>query len=109
MRTVCTICGAPERARGLCNAHYHRLKNERKPKNPCGCGCGGLTRFSFLHGHHTRLFTSEEQARRGRMNNGDAMRDTGGADWYRKVKGRHEHRRVAEAMLGRPLRGVPPA
>lgn len=37
------------------------------------------------------------------MNDGSALRDTGSADWYRKVLGRHEHRVVMEAHLGRKL------
>ena len=77
------------------------MKRERV--NTCGCGCGGLTAFRFVWGHHTRLFSAEEQARRGRQNNGDALRDKGNTDYYRKVKQRHEHRTVAEAKLGRPL------
>lgn len=34
----------------------------------------------------------------------EAQRGTGTADWYVKRNGRHEHRVVAEQMLGRPLR-----
>ena len=30
--------------------------------------------------------------------------DTGKTDWYRKVNGKHEHRTVAEQMLGRNLK-----
>ena len=77
--------------------------SKKKKTNFCGCGCGGLTGYTFVHGHHTRLFTREEQSRRGRMNNGDALRDRGDGLTYRKVKRRHEHRQVAEAMLGRAL------
>lgn len=95
-------CASPVRCKGLCNQHYHVLKAQRRMK-PCGCGCGELTSHTYKHGHHTRLFTSEEQTRRGRMNNGDKQRDPPGATWYRKVRGRHEHRIVAEQMLGRPL------
>jgi hypothetical protein len=80
-------------------------RDRRRPKvNLCGCGCGGLTGYTFVHGHHTRLFTSEEQARRGRQNDGSALRDTGVGKSYRKVGQRHEHRTVAEEKLGRPLR-----
>lgn len=71
--------------------------------NACGCGCGGLTAYRFVHGHHTRLFSSEEQARRGRQNDGSALRDRGEGKTYRKVGQRHEHRRVAESKLGRAL------
>lgn len=34
----------------------------------------------------------------------DALRDRGQGKTYRKLHGRHEHRVVAEQMLGRPLR-----
>lgn len=74
-----------------------------KKTNLCGCGCGGLTAYRFVHGHHTRLFSNEEQTRRGRQNTGDALRDSGEGKTYRKVGQRHEHRRVAEQLLGRPL------
>lgn len=38
------------------------------------------------------------------MNTGSALRDKGSKDWYRKVGGRHEHRLVMEAHIGRRLR-----
>jgi hypothetical protein len=95
-------CASPVRCKGLCNRHYHVLKVQRKHK-PCACGCGALTAYTFKHGHHTRLFTPAEQARRARMNDGSTQRDRGSGSWYRKVRGRHEHRRVMEAILGRAL------
>lgn len=97
-----TGCAAPTRCKGLCNKHYHDLKKMRKMK-PCACGCGCLTAYTYKHGHHTRLFSSEEQARRGRMNDGSKQRDRGSGRSYRKVFNRHEHRVVAEQMLGRAL------
>lgn len=102
---ICTVEGCESQVRcvGLCNKHYHVLKNSRKMK-PCGCGCGGLTSHTYLWGHHTRLFSAEEQSRRGRMNDGSALRDRGAGKSYRKVGGRHEHRIVAEQKLGRALR-----
>jgi len=104
MTRLCSIadCDSPVKARGLCNAHYHAARQQRKLK-PCACGCEELTAYSFKWGHHTRLFTSEEQARRGRQNDGSAQRDRGEGKTYRKVNQRHEHRRVAEAKLGRAL------
>jgi len=95
-------CENPVKAKGLCNKHYPKMVQARKAK-PCGCGCGQLTSYTFKHGHHTRLFTSAEQARRGRMNTGDALRGTGEGRTYRKRNQRHEHRIVAEQKLGRPL------
>jgi len=105
MTGICTAtgCTTPARCKGLCGKHYHILKQSRKLK-PCACGCGELTAYTFKHGHHTRQFPPEEQARRGRMNDGAALRDKGDGKTYRKVRQRHEHRAVAEQMLGRPLR-----
>lgn len=101
----CSVAGCTGsiHSRGKCHKHYRRDKAAERRVNPCGCGCGGLTEYEFVWGHHTRLFTSEEQARRGRQNNGDARRDPPGASWYRKVRGRHEHRVVVEQQIGRPL------
>lgn len=105
-KKLCTVegCERPFLAKGYCSRHYQLLvQKPRSAVNDCGCGCGEKTKFTFKWGHHTRLFTSEEQSRRGQMNDGSWKRDTGTADWYRKVRGRHEHRRVMEAILGRPL------
>ena len=96
-------CTSPVHAKGRCQKHYGWLKQERKLK-PCACGCGGLTAYTFKHGHHTRLLSREEQTRRGKMNSGKALLDRGIKDSYRKISQRHEHRTVAEKMLGRPLR-----
>jgi hypothetical protein len=89
----------------LCNRHYKqaRTKNALISANLCACGCGERTNYIFVWGHHTRLFSAEEQARRARMNDGSALRDRGAGKSYRKVGQRHEHRAVAEQMLGRPL------
>ena len=37
------------------------------------------------------------------MNDGSKQRDRGKCEGYRKVGGRHEHRRVMESVLGRKL------
>lgn len=39
-----------------------------------------------------------------RLKRGEMLRDTGKGKSYRKYLGRHEHRVIAELMLGRPLR-----
>ncbi|MCB0242280.1 MAG: HNH endonuclease [Anaerolineae bacterium] len=95
-------CQKVVRCKGLCNQHYHVLKQQRKLK-PCACGCGETTSYTYKHGHHTRLLSAEEQSRRGRLNTGEALRDTGAGVGYRKFGQRHEHRIVAERELGRPL------
>ena len=90
-------------SRRLCQKHYRRVLASEQRTNVCGCGCGELTAARYVWGHHTRLFSSEEQKRRAAFNDGSAKRDSGSGKSYRKVRGRHEHRRVAEQMLGRPL------
>ncbi|HAV4197776.1 TPA: HNH endonuclease [Acinetobacter baumannii] len=62
-----------------------------------------MSSYTYKHGHHTRMFSSEEQSRRGRMNDGSALRGTGQNRAYRKFRQRHEHRVVAEKKIGRPL------
>lgn len=39
-----------------------------------------------------------------RIKRSHAMRGTGEGKAYRKLLGKHEHRRIAEAILGRPLK-----
>lgn len=101
--TICPCGHAAAKYRKLCDRCRAAERELAARINPCGCGCGTLVSRRFEAGHQTRLFSSTEQARRGRQNNGDKQRDRGSADWYRKVRGRHEHRRVAETMLGREL------
>ncbi len=91
----------------MCKQHYKQTLYIEKTYGsfrPCKCGCGEKTQGEFVNGHNTRVLSRKEQRRRGRMNNGDAQRDRGQGEWYRKVRGRHEHRIEAEKMLGRKLR-----
>lgn len=66
----------------------------------CECGCGLPCNNRFVSGHNARLYTSEEQSRRGKLNYGVPK---GNSTYYRKIGGRHEHRIVMEKHLGRPL------
>ena len=70
---ICSFenCNSPIRCKGVCNKHYHTIKQLEKRK-PCACGCGEMTSYTYKHGHHTRMFSSEEQSRRGQMNDGSA-------------------------------------
>lgn len=72
---------------------------------PCECGCGRLALRRFVNGHNTRTLPVGEQSRRGRKNTGAVLAARGEATstYYRKRGQRHEHRTVAEQMLGRPL------
>ena len=83
-----------------------RAMSKHRPEkvNLCGCGCGGLTAYTFVWGHHTRLFSSAEQKRRGRMNTGEALLGRGSGTYYVKRNQRHEHRTIMEKHLGRKLR-----
>lgn len=62
----------------------------------CSRKCGLA---STLPADHNAKIARESARRRG-----DALRGTGRGATYRKLGGRHEHRVVAEAAIGRPLR-----
>ena len=99
---ICTAehCTATAKAKGLCNAHYH-ARRRLTPVNPCECGCGALALRRFINGHNIRVMPPEEQARRGTFS-GESRRGSGTVG-YIKLHQRHEHRRVAEQTVGRPL------
>lgn len=101
---ICRVCGKEYDgpSKDICKKCYNQ-SYYYKNMSLCKCGCGELAARDYKHGHHTRLFSSEEQSRRGRMNDGSKQRDPEGATSYRKIRGRHEHRIVAEKILGRPL------
>jgi hypothetical protein len=102
MICVCGKATVPKH-RKQCDGCRLRGYERARRVNPCECGCGALVSSRFKAGHQTRLLTKEEQSRRGRQNTGDKQRDRGSANWYRKVRGRHEHRIVAERKIGRSL------
>ena len=97
-------CGKPvPKSRKQCDGCRLRGYERARRVNPCACGCGALVSRTFKHGHQTRLFASEEQARRAHFNDGSTQRDRGTKDTYRKVGGSHEHRQIAERKIGRKL------
>lgn len=97
-------CDRPVHCWDFCDYHRARWQACMRKVNLCACGCGKRTEHTYCWGHHTRLFSPEEQGRRGRMNDGSKQRGRGEGKSYRKLRGRHEHRRVIEAAIGRRLR-----
>ena len=100
---ICSKCSKPVLAKGLCGMHYQRKAAKAREWRLCECGCGERTQGPrFVSGHNTRLLSPKEQGRRGRLCNG--VERTNSGNWYRKINYRHEHRVVAEKMLGRKLK-----
>ena len=62
MINICTIelCSSKVRAKNLCNKHYQQQSAVTKRTNKCGCGCEQLTKYTFVAGHHNKVFSSEE-------------------------------------------------
>lgn len=103
MTDLCIICDERPRQHGRKCRLCHNRQQYYKNLSPCECGCGEMVARRFAHGHQTRLLSSEEQTRRGRMNNGDKQRGRGSGKSYPKIRGRHAHRRVMEEKLDRKL------
>lgn len=76
-----------------CLARYRSKENPERPitKHP------HLSEYNRKHNAERMTLGVREKLSRARL-------DTGSADAYRKKNGRHEHRSVAEQVLGRPLR-----
>lgn len=71
-----------------CGASF--LRKNSRPARFCGHSCkAGFHGVAHMDGHQKAI--------------GAARRGTGRGDGYVKREGRHEHRVVAEQMLGRPL------
>jgi len=100
----CVDCGEPVHSTGRCKKHYKSWWH-KQPYKDCECGCGKKTKGRYAKGHHTRFFTNDEQRRRAKMNDGSTQRERGDltSTHYRKVRGQHEHRLVAEQKYGRVL------
>ena len=91
-----------------------------KKRTLCECGCGnpapianktstrdGTTKGEpsrFISGHNARLFSAEEQGRRGKFNATPWNKGTATLRSYKKDYGKHLHRTIAETALGRKLK-----
>lgn len=83
-----------------CGATFERYRGDMKgrpveARHYCTQQC-------WLRQHNTPE-RNAEAARKGAAARGDALRDRGEGKTYRKREGRHEHRVVAERILGRSL------
>lgn len=80
-----------------CGKTFERWPHEAKGRNWCSQSC------------HMKTMNAERNPTRWETENRDKEKhrarqlDTGEGKTYRKYYGRHEHRVVAEQMLGRPL------
>lgn len=121
--TICALdgCGRPFRAMGLCTMHYQRMKNHGSTDEPkrgyagaiCSVKeCQSVATDSGMCGKHAQrvrrygnpdFITSAEVANmRNRLAQMEVRPSVKNS--YAKFFGRHEHRVVAEQMLGRPLK-----
>ena len=104
MYLVCDWCGK-EYTSYQCGKNYHFCSIECRRK------AGKLVSASInedakkrsgerITYYNKNVFNHGEYRRR----NGDAKRKLGSGKGYTKLNGRHEHRVIAEKMLGRPLK-----
>lgn len=112
-------CTNPAKCRGWCMKHYTKfhttgdpLKMKRVPYGEAECsveGCCLLAKENAMCAKHAQRvrrygdanYVTPEQVRREHSR--EANLRPAKATSYRKRLGRHEHRVVAEQMLGRPL------
>lgn len=85
-------------SRGCCSAFSSKSKNpERYAEGKDFSKAAAIFRKLALENNPTRMTPEvREKLRMSRLNSGDGVT-------YTKLYGRHEHRVVAEQMLGRPL------
>lgn len=92
----------------------YRYPSQMNGKQHCFCSQDCLTAFKKACGYpkvkhphlsdYNRRHNAERMTPEVREKLSRAKTDTGSKDTYRKQHGRHEHRVVAEQILGRPLR-----
>lgn len=120
MKNSCVVCGAAAHGRGLCRRHYLAAKRHDTRLDPalwiagepCSVdGCQRMRRTRGLCGMHEQRFrrhgdplaVTPEEVRRFNLHVAHAARALRQSHTYPKIMGRHAHRVVAEAKLGRPL------
>jgi hypothetical protein len=111
IEVACEWCGGritcyPSARRRFCSKScrgFWQAKAHPQPRLPqiecaeCGATFKPKSRRTTLCSRACRAQVASRAA-------ANALRDTGEGKTYRKLNGRHEHRVVAERMLGRPLR-----
>ena len=114
-RNLCK-CGCELRV-SLPSSHFKQGHNLHAFTRPfrgrlplCKCGCGQRVSLykkrprKFISGHNTRLLLGKEQGRRGKFNHTPWNKGTAAEHSYKKDKGRHVHRTIAEAAIRRKLK-----
>lgn len=89
-----------------CSVFFEKLAIEKYEHNFCcraHLNSWNRERFAEYNREDNPLNTSEGQTLSTRMDKHDRLVGRGEGRAYRKYLGRHEHRQVAEAMLGRAL------
>ncbi len=108
MKYICSWCGK----------NFNRYESQTKGKEKLFCSrkCLAAYRSKVLNpegypkikhpelSEYNRVHNAERMTQEVRDKLRDARLDTGAQKSYRKVNGRHEHRAVAESVLGRPLK-----
>ena len=99
MKKITTVCD-------LCGKKFTKLAIEKHEHNFC-------CKEHFYRWNAMRIsrynMTENPMNQKGgvlsaRLKRGQLLRDSGEGKTYRKFLGRHEHRVIAEMMLGRPLK-----
>ncbi|NLI93478.1 MAG: HNH endonuclease [Peptococcaceae bacterium] len=96
VEVTCRICGKPflkpetqVRENNFCCVEHFRQWNSKRMSE---------------YNSSTNPMNQPGGVMEARIKRSHAMRGTGEGKAYRKLLGKHEHRRIAEAILGRPLK-----